>query len=556
MVNLLTGVQQFFGFGEVKQQQPDTPRATPEKKSDPAYGQYRTSVRMLGNDQPVYSPRNYQAFARDGYIRCIVAHRCIDIVATNMSGIPWHLYSGRGKRRKEIEEHPLLDLLYKPNPGQSGSDLVATMAAYYKLAGNAYMWANRLKRGTPQELWILRPDRMSIIPGGDGPTQYVYKINNVTTKYDAADILHWKRFHPLDDLYGLSEMEVGHSQVGQLLAGDDRNMALLQNAARPSGGLFAKEVLSDAEFARLNDEIMDNYTGASNSGMPLFFDGDVKWQPMGLTPLELDWLRSRTANNREICIALGVPSVLLGDSESKTYANYETALIALYTETCLPAMDRLRDAYNRFLVPMYSDNLQLDYDRNDIEALQENRDGVSARASHQWEVGGITQNEYRLAIGQDEIDGGDFFLFKVGKELLLIPKDRLKEYVETMAERAINPPEPPAPVVTTVNEAPIDGQAPAPKQLPAKGQSSASDTVDAVKTVVSLALAALERKDQAALAQVARTVESMQLCMDRLDSHAAPTNADVLREETKSERALVVAGNTAHKEFYARFEEE
>src|SRR6266567_3805063 len=135
MANIVTSVQQFFGFGEVKQQP-----TMPERKSDPAYAQYRTSVRMIGNDQPVYANRNYQAFARDGYIRCIVAHRCIDMVAQNMSGIPWHLYSSGGKRkRKEIEDHDLLTLLNTPNNTQSGSDLVATIAAYYKLAGYAYL---------------------------------------------------------------------------------------------------------------------------------------------------------------------------------------------------------------------------------------------------------------------------------------------------------------------------------------------------------------------------------------------------------------------------------
>lgn len=46
-----------------------------ERKSDPAFAQYGTRITFTGNDAAVYSARNYQYFARDGYSRCIVADR-------------------------------------------------------------------------------------------------------------------------------------------------------------------------------------------------------------------------------------------------------------------------------------------------------------------------------------------------------------------------------------------------------------------------------------------------------------------------------------------------
>lgn len=503
-----------------------------EKKSDPNYAQYGTRVTMLGSDGPIYAPRNYQTFAREGYARSVVAHRCIEMCATAASGIPLHLYSKRGKHLKELDEHPLLDRLANPGAGRTGQRVIHDLVAFQKLDGNAYLYANRLKSNPePQELWTLRPDRVSINPARTGVQSYVYNVNGYKQTFQAADVMHWDHFNPLDDHYGLSEVEVAFRIITQQNAGDDRNTALLQNAARPSGGLFAKEVLNDPEFERLNNQIIDEYSGTHAAGVPLFFDGDMKWQPMGLTPMELDWLKSRVANNRDICIALGVPSMLLGDVEARTYANYETALLAFYTETILPMMDQLCALLTLWLCPMYGDDLCIGYNRADIEVLQENQEGVSARATAEFNNGGITLNEYRLSVGQDEDPGGDIYKFQAGPTILLIPRARLGEYANAIADQAITAAkvaklaleQPPAPPPTTDPTLP-PGQNP-PKQLP-PGQGQNSENTEAMKAMIQIALAALEYKHA---------------------EHRVPPIS------VQPERTLVAAGH--FDEHYARFKE-
>jgi phage portal protein BeeE len=74
------------------------------------------------------------------------------------------------------------------------------------------------------------------------------------------------------------------------------------------------------------------------------------------------------------------PPELLGDHENATYSNYQEARASFYTETVLPRMDRLRDALNRWLAVKYGDQLYIDYDRDDIEALAEDRAALWDRA--------------------------------------------------------------------------------------------------------------------------------------------------------------------------------
>ncbi|WP_204275477.1 hypothetical protein, partial [Enterobacter hormaechei] len=77
------------------------------------------------------------------------------------------------------------------------------------VSGNAYLEAVRLD-GVPRELYVLRPDRMQVVPGADGwPAAYDYTVGGRTLRYDQAagavpPILHLGLFHPTDDHYGLS----------------------------------------------------------------------------------------------------------------------------------------------------------------------------------------------------------------------------------------------------------------------------------------------------------------------------------------------------------------
>jgi HK97 family phage portal protein len=121
----------------------------------------------------------------------------------------------------------------------------------------------------------------------------------------------------------------------------------------------------------------------------------------------MDWLEGRKMSRVEICNVFQVPPELIGIQDQKTYSNYQEARKAFYTETVLPLMDRLCDDLNNWLVPVFGDNLILDYDKDEIEALQEDREKVWTRVQNaNW----LTVNEKRSATGYEEIDGGDVVL--------------------------------------------------------------------------------------------------------------------------------------------------
>ena len=170
-----------------------------ERKHAPALMAWHTPGR------PVWSGRDYAALARDGYMKNAVAHRCVRLIAESAASAPL---------RVGPADHPLAALLARPNPEQTGVELMETFFGALQVAGNAFMEASAFDDGPPQELFVLRPDRVAVAPGARGwPVAWEYRVNNVVRRYerdpitDRAPILHLKHYHPLDDWYGQSPME-------------------------------------------------------------------------------------------------------------------------------------------------------------------------------------------------------------------------------------------------------------------------------------------------------------------------------------------------------------
>ncbi len=366
-------------------------------------------VSSYGLSQPVRTPRRFDNLASEGYQSQSPVFRGINLIATGCAGIPWLLYERKGSNRRglEINQHPLIDLMQRPNPNQGWGKFFEAYVSYLYIAGNTYLWANQPKgSGPPMELWTLRPDRMRVVPDEKQfVSGYTYEVNGKHIDFDRASVLHTKTFAPLDDWYGMSPLVVAARSVDTRNAGGDWNLALLQNSGRVPGFFTTKERLGDLQFSRMREQLLDRYTGTRNIGLPGLLDGgDISWLPAGMTPLDMDWAALNRETAREICMVLGVPSEMMGDPEVKTYASYSEARSSFYTETILPLMDILRDELNRWLVPMYGGNLWLDYDTEDIEALGPLR---AARWAQVNVSNFLTVNEKREAVGYDAIPGGD-----------------------------------------------------------------------------------------------------------------------------------------------------
>lgn len=408
-----------------------------------------------GTGQPVWTPIEYKRLAQEGYQHNTWVYACVSGIAAAAKGIPWVLYQGQGARgqraakmirsgneaalrraygrppgsylagctpavrarawairtaveRKElveVESHPLLDLFDRPNPEMGGGAFQEAFFGYWLISGNAYVEGVPAGR-PPVELWPHRPDRITVIPdtknriGG-----YEYKVAGSAYRFDPADLMHTKFFHPTNDWYGMSPLEAAARAVDRDNAAESWNTALLQNGGRPSGALTTDTELGEQQKIDLK-AALDERQGPKAAGRPLLLEGGLKWQEMGLTPRDMDWLNAQKWSLKRISAAYGYPMPLLDPEASATYANYAEARLALYQDRVLPLMDHAADDWNRWLTPKFGDGLVLTYDVDGIEALQEDRNQAWQRTDDTR----MTVNERREAVGLDPIPGGDVIL--------------------------------------------------------------------------------------------------------------------------------------------------
>ncbi len=349
-----------------------------------------------------WGPRDTASLTRAGFAGNPVGFRSVRMIAEAAAALP--LLCQEGGRR--CEDHPLLELLARPNPAQGRAELLEALYAQLMLSGNGYVEAVGGETGLPLELHVLRSDRMSVVPGADGwPVGYDYAVGAKTHRFAVGEgvppVCHVRTFHPQDDHYGFAPMQAAAAAVEVHNSAARWSKALLDNAARPSGAIVyrggdGQGALGADQYERLQSEMESYHQGAANAGRPMLLEGGLDWKPMGFSPSDMEFQKTKEAAARDIALAFGVPPMLLGIPGDATYANYQEAHRAFYRLTVLPLAARVTAALAHWLGEFAGVPVQLRPDPDQVPALAAERDQQWRRVS---EAGFLTEAEKRVILG-------------------------------------------------------------------------------------------------------------------------------------------------------------
>ena len=364
--------------------------------------------------KPVWMERNYQQFAQEAYTKNVVAYRAINMIAGAAASIGLKVFDYKGH---PIENHPIIELLYKPNPHQNKSEFLESVYLYRLISGNAYVFSASDTNKLPKEIYSLRPDRVNVIAGDNFlPIGYQYKVDKreqvfpVDQIHGLSRVLHIKNSHPISDWYGLSAIEAAAYSIDQHNNAAAWNQALLQNGARPSGAIIVKGAdgrpseLSDEQFGRLKEMIAEDFTGSVNAGRPMILEGGLDWKEISLSPKDMDFIEGKHSAARDIALAFGVPPQLLGIPGDNTYSNLAEARVALWEQTILPLAENTIDHIGRWLAKLCKNEIVMKLDKDKISALASKREAIWERLE---KVSFMTINEKRKQVGLAPIKGGD-----------------------------------------------------------------------------------------------------------------------------------------------------
>ncbi len=366
-------------------------------------------VVALASGRVAWSPRDVVSLTKQGFSGNPIGFRVVKMIAEAAASLPLVLQD----RERRYETHPVQELIARPSAAQGRAAFLEALYGQLLLTGNAYVEAVGAGE-LPLELHVLRSDRMSLVPGEDGwPVAYDYAVGGRKHRYavggGASPICHIRNFHPQDDHYGLSALQAAATAIDVHNSASRWSKALLDNAARPSGaivyqGADGASTLSQDQYDRLLHEMETQHQGARNAGRPMLLEGGLDWKPMGFSPSDMEFQKTKEAAAREIAIAFGVPPMLLGIPGDATYANYQEANRAFYRLTVLPLAARVTSALADWLSDFTDERLDLRPDLDQIPALSGERDAQWRRVG---EASFLTDAEKRRLLGLPALEVGD-----------------------------------------------------------------------------------------------------------------------------------------------------
>ena len=392
------------------------------------------TVSWLGDNQVFFNESNNENYIKEGYKKNSTVYSIINLITRNATMIPFKVYEVKDKSLSkdytaltsglstkgailkasvlkarsfnEVTQSDILEVLQNPNPMEGWSSFVTNYIGFGKLTGNRYVYGVRDGSGKVREMYVLPSQHMEIISGGrfEPIKGYNLQMNDDSfVDFDNSEILHVKDFNPNFDfsgsqLYGQSPLEAAFRVLETNNETISTAKKQLQNQA--ARGLLVAEEMDgiDRAQARALDNALIKKMKDSRGGVAIT-NQPMKWINFGLSPADMELISQHNASVKELCNVYGVPVVLMNNTDSSSYNNLKEAKSFLFQNAVNPEMIRLRDELNRWMVPMFGENLYLDFDFTVIPELQEDVSEMVNQLDKAWY---FTPNEKRKTLYMPE----------------------------------------------------------------------------------------------------------------------------------------------------------
>lgn len=284
-------------------------------------------------------------------------YSCVRILAEAVAGLPLHLYkyTASGGKEKAIS-HPLYFLLHdEPNPEMSSFVFRETLMTHLLLWGNAYAQIIRNGKGEVIALYPLMPNRMRVDRDSKGELYYSYTrysdeapaINGMTVTLRPSDVLHIPGLG-FDGLVGYSPIAMAKNAIGLAMATEEYGAKFFANGAAPGGVLEHPGTIKDPQ--KVKESWNMAYQGSSNAHRVAVLEEGMKYQPIGISPEQAQFLETRKFQINEIARIFRVPPHMVGDLEKSSFSNIEQQSLEFVKYTLDPWVIRWEQAISRSLL--------------------------------------------------------------------------------------------------------------------------------------------------------------------------------------------------------------
>ena len=344
---------------------------------------------------------------------------CVRVLSEALASLPLHMYryTENGGKEKALD-HPLYYLLHnEPNLEMSSFTFRETMMCHLLLWGNAYIQIIRNGKGEILGLYPLMPNKMTVDRDENGNIYYEYSrtqedaptTEGSTVILDSHDVWHIPGLG-FDGLIGYSPLAMAKNALGIAVACEEYGASFFANGATPGGVLEHPSVVKDPE--RLRQSWNSVYQGSKNAHRIAVLEEGVKYQPIGISPEQAQFLDTRKFQINEIARIFRVPPHMIGDLEKSSFSNIEQQSLEFVKYTLDPWVARWEQSMERSLLK--DDEKGKYFFKFNVDGLlrgdyQSRMNGYAIGRQNGW----MSANDIRELENLDRIpadDGGDLYL--------------------------------------------------------------------------------------------------------------------------------------------------
>lgn len=385
----------------------------------------------------VWGKWNQKDYVREGYAKNASLYSIVNRITKTAATAPFKVYRVKDEKKfgqyknwtgvnatkesmmnamrikslvyEEDNNHPLNELISKPNPWQGGAEFTGNSIGFRLLTGNRFLLLTQLdigaNAGKVASLINLPPDDMAVVSDGTlfGVSGYVLNIGQ-SLPIPKESIIHSKYANYEIDamgshLKGMSPLRAGERNLERSGTAEERSVTMLKNAGA-AGMVFNKhpDQWTVEQAAQIKDKLHEEVMGLENAAKIAVANGDLGYLEFGKNAQELGLLDLEKYSLQQLCNIYGVPYVLF-NADNSTYNNIQEAKKELITMAVVPELAALRDDWNAIAKNYKGENIYVDYDLSVYPELQEDMEKTMRIMKEAW---WFTGNEKRLAMMADE----------------------------------------------------------------------------------------------------------------------------------------------------------
>lgn len=305
--------------------------------------------------------------------------------------------------------------LPRPNELQTWADIISLYETFMCVTGNFYLY---MLKGDfsrePIQYYVLPSHLMQIVVKGgasmlgtESPVKgYMLTEGNRFIEFSADEVLHIKLPNPEygtngEHLYGLSPLRAALRNIQSANTAIDNNIKTLNNSGAFGFIHGTNQALTEDQAKELKSRMEEMDSSPDRLSKIAGVSAEIGFTRLNLTTDELKPFDYLQYDQKQICNALGWDDKLLNNDDGAKYDNVGHAEQRVVTNTIMPSLKLLEEAFTQFILPMYKgyDKTVFEFDYSGLPEMQQDLSELVKWVSIARADGAIHLNEYREFLG-------------------------------------------------------------------------------------------------------------------------------------------------------------